>query len=181
MFAIPSWLQNEYRAWLRNRAIPMNQHGFLMKWLRYYLDFCEKYRMVDSEERTLGSFLDKLREKKQTKAQQQQATQAIMIYYQLLQPRECGSVARLSQGVGTPAKALSPTDSDFVLRATGSGTSQQANGDAGEAPKSDGSPGEAPTEPYQPSIAPPREVRHPAVMPAVQPSRPLAQGLTVRW
>ena len=60
MLAIPSWLQTEYRAWLRNLAIPMNQHGFFMKWLRYYLDFCQKYHMVDSEERTLSSFLDKL-------------------------------------------------------------------------------------------------------------------------
>jgi hypothetical protein len=145
------------------------------------LDFCEKYRLVDSEERTLGSFLDKLREKKQTKAQQEQATQAIRIYYQLLQARERGSVARLSQEVGTPAKAFSRADSEFVSPAKGTGTSQQATGEAGEAPKSDGSPGEAPTEPYQPSGAPPREVRHPVVRAAVQASRPLAQGVTVRW
>ena len=79
MLAMPSRLQSEYRAWLRNRAIPMNQHGFFMKWLRYYIDFCQKYRMVDSEERRLGSFVDKLLEKKQTKAQQEQATQAIRI------------------------------------------------------------------------------------------------------
>ena len=163
MLAIPSWLQTEYRAWLRNLAIPMNQHGFFMKWLRYYLDFCQKYHMVDSEERTLGSFLDKLREKKQTKVQQEQATQAIMITYQLLQTRERGSAARLSQEVGTPAKALSPADSESVSPAKGSGTSQQATGAAGKAPKSDGSPGEAPTESYQPSGAPPRDVRHPVV------------------
>ena len=118
--------------------------------------------MVDSEERTLGSFLDKLREKKQTKVQQEQATQAIMITYQLLQTRERGSAARLSQEVGTPAKALSPADSEFVSPAKGSGTSQQANGAAGKAPKSEGSPGEAASEPYQPQVAPSREVRHPA-------------------
>jgi hypothetical protein len=163
MLAIPSWLHNEYRAWLRNRAITMNQHGFLTTWLRYYLDFCQKYRMVDSEERRLGSFLDKLWEKKQTKAQQEQATQAIRIYYQLLQARERESVARLSQEVGTPAKTFSPADSEFASPTKGSGALQQAAGAAGEAPKCDGSPGEAPTESYQPSGAPPREVRHPVV------------------
>ena len=141
----------------------MNQHGFFMKWLRYYMDFCQKYRMVDSEERTLGSFVDKLLEKKQTNVQQEQATQAIRIYYQPLQARERESVARLSQEVGTPAKAFSPADSEFASPTKGSGASQQAAGAAGEAPKCDGSPGEAPTQSYQPSGAPPREVRHPVV------------------
>ena len=64
MLAISSWLQTEYREGLRNRAIPMNLHGFFTKWLRYYLDFCQKYRMPETGEGTLSSFLDKLQEKK---------------------------------------------------------------------------------------------------------------------
>jgi hypothetical protein len=85
-----------------------------------------------------------------------------MITYQLLRARERGSVAHLSQEIGTPAKALSPADSEFASPARGSGASQQAPGVTGEASKSGGFPGEAASEPYQLPVAPFRGVRHPA-------------------
>jgi len=43
MLAIPSALQAQFEKYLRNRAIQKGLHGVCKKWLRYYLDFCEKY------------------------------------------------------------------------------------------------------------------------------------------
>ncbi|MFZ2955878.1 MAG: phage integrase N-terminal SAM-like domain-containing protein, partial [Candidatus Ozemobacteraceae bacterium] len=55
-----------------------------MKWLRYYLDFCEKYQFPHAERISLDEFLEKLREKKQTPAQQEQATLAISFFFELI-------------------------------------------------------------------------------------------------
>jgi len=55
------------------------------KWLRYYLDFCHKYHAVPTRRESLSLFLGKLQEKKQTKAQQRQASDAVSLYYELLQ------------------------------------------------------------------------------------------------
>jgi len=50
------------------------------KWLRYYLDFCQKYGF-QSDTKSLPHFIKKLKEKKQTDLQQKQAADAIYIYY----------------------------------------------------------------------------------------------------
>ncbi len=51
-----------------------------MKWLRYYLDFCLKYKCNQSDKKSLSHFLSKLQEKNQTEQQQEQASDAI--YYE---------------------------------------------------------------------------------------------------
>ena len=45
MLATPSALQSKYGQYLRNKAIPNNLQGMYQKWLRYYLDFCQKYHV----------------------------------------------------------------------------------------------------------------------------------------
>ena len=43
MLAIPSALQAQFEEYLRNKEIPSSLQGTYKKWLRYYLDFCQKY------------------------------------------------------------------------------------------------------------------------------------------
>ena len=43
MLAIPSALQAQFEEYLRNKEIPNSLQGAYKKWLRYYLDFCQKY------------------------------------------------------------------------------------------------------------------------------------------
>ncbi|MGD0265666.1 MAG: hypothetical protein ABSD47_12050 [Candidatus Methylomirabilota bacterium] len=43
MLAVPSALQSKFDERLRIRSIPDNLHGPYQKWLRYYLDVCQKY------------------------------------------------------------------------------------------------------------------------------------------
>ncbi len=58
--------------------------NYFKKWLRYYLDFCEKYHFPPVRKESLSRFINKLQDKKQTKAQQEQAETAIKMYYQIV-------------------------------------------------------------------------------------------------
>jgi integron integrase len=84
MLPIPSTLLTQFETWLRNAAIPKPQHAAYIKWLRYYLDFCQKYNSPHAQKESLPHFLHKLQEKKQTPDQQQQASHAVALYYELI-------------------------------------------------------------------------------------------------
>ena len=66
MDSIPLQLQAEFETLLRNRSVPAGEHPQYKKWLRFYLDFCRKYRFSEAERKSLEHFLRKLQEKKQT-------------------------------------------------------------------------------------------------------------------
>ena len=85
MRTIPPAPPAPFEVTLREMAIPDNAHGLFKKRLRYYLDFfCQKYRLSEPERWTLDQFLRKLEEKRQTKAQQQEASHAIALYFELI-------------------------------------------------------------------------------------------------
>lgn len=58
-------LLERFVAVLEERGVPSTQHAYYRKWLRYYLDFCDKYRVEATSPKSQAQFLDKLREKKQ--------------------------------------------------------------------------------------------------------------------
>ena len=84
MDSIPLHLQTAFETILRNRSVPAGLHLLFKKWLRFYLDFCRKYHFPEIERKSLDHFLRKLKEKKQTDVQQQQASDAIQLYYELV-------------------------------------------------------------------------------------------------
>lgn len=81
MIHIEPGLKNKYILLLQNNAIPETKHLDYLKWLRYYLDFCDKYGFKRSDAGSLSRFIEKLSSKKQKKSQQQQATCAINLFY----------------------------------------------------------------------------------------------------
>ncbi|MFQ5544313.1 MAG: integron integrase [Nitrospiria bacterium] len=83
MLTIPSEVKPQFDAILIKKAIPQHYRYHYKKWLRYYLDFCQKYHHPDSSKESLAPFLNKLQEKRQTKEQQRQASHAISLYYTL--------------------------------------------------------------------------------------------------
>ena len=83
MLNIPAVLKAQFKRCLQNKGIPEKNHGMYKKWLRYYLDFCSKYNFPQQQKESLPHFLKKLQEKRQTKAQQEQAAQAVTLYYEL--------------------------------------------------------------------------------------------------
>ena len=70
---------------LEQRTIPLCIQTAYVKWLRYYLDFCDKYHFPPEQRESLAHFLQKLQQKQQTQIQQEQAAQAIAEYYELLE------------------------------------------------------------------------------------------------
>jgi hypothetical protein len=86
MEKIPTALLPSFKSLLVSKNIPEGYHAYYLKWLRYYLDFCHKYGFNESNPQSLPDFIGKLKEKKQTAAQQKQADSAIRIYYESIQP-----------------------------------------------------------------------------------------------
>ena len=81
MKQIPSPVISKFKDVLIEKEIPQRDHVYYIKWLRYYLDFCHKYGRKEHDPQSLQDFIYKLKEKKQTAAQQQQAAEVINIYY----------------------------------------------------------------------------------------------------
>jgi integron integrase len=60
--------------------IPPEERRQYLKWLRYYLDFCEKYNHLPTDPDSPDAFMLKLNEKDQTPAKQRQAAQSVRVY-----------------------------------------------------------------------------------------------------
>jgi integron integrase len=97
MLPIPPVLQAQFEEYLRNKSVPTRIHGEYKKWLRYYLDFCDKNGFPPARDEGFPRFIRKLQEKKQTDEQRRQAVKAITLYYEIVK-REVPPVKRyLSQ------------------------------------------------------------------------------------
>jgi integron integrase len=83
MIKIPQDLMLEFETWLGKEKIPSEKYAPYKKWLRYYLDFCHKYKHNPRNSESLPMFINKLRDKKQSKLQQKQAFDSIIIYYKI--------------------------------------------------------------------------------------------------
>lgn len=80
MLEIPSALQSKFDERLKTRSKPGNLHGFYRRWLRYYLDCCQKYHFPPTDVKSVAPFIQKLQEKAQEKWQQEQASAATAIH-----------------------------------------------------------------------------------------------------
>ena len=108
MRKIPPALNAQFKAFLLRKKIPQKFHYHYLKWLRYYLDFCQKYRFKESSSQSFPNFIGKLKERGQTDAQQKQANEAIHIYYELI---------RSEPGNNTSEPAKHPPKSEGVREA----------------------------------------------------------------
>ena len=68
---------------LNVNQISQQEYFYYKKWLQYYIDFCSKYDHTPKSSYSLPLFIHKLREKQQTRSQQKQAYNAILIYYDM--------------------------------------------------------------------------------------------------
>jgi integron integrase len=83
MITVSLKLQSQFDDRMRLNAVPQQLWRQYKKWLRHYLDFCQKYNFPAAQIASLEPFLRKLREKNQTNAQQEQAACAIHLYYKI--------------------------------------------------------------------------------------------------
>ena len=66
MLLIPNAIFTEDVTHLNKREIAVGHFAEYKKWLRYYLDFCDKYPVPDGKSEWVRLFMEKLRDKKQT-------------------------------------------------------------------------------------------------------------------
>jgi integron integrase len=81
MEQISQELLKQFDSQLKQNSILPQEYSYYKKWLRYYIDFCVKYNHPPKNSHSLPLFINKLREKQQSRSQQKQAYNAILIYY----------------------------------------------------------------------------------------------------
>ena len=86
MKQIPARIRALYDEHLMSKAVPRGAHVYYRKWLRYYLDFCEKYHLNEFERESISLFIEKLRDKNQTPQQQKQGYHAVSLFVELEGP-----------------------------------------------------------------------------------------------
>ena len=80
MIQISKDLLDKYKIVLKRNNVPEIQQKYYLKWLRYFLDFCQKYNFPQSEQRSLPAFLVKLKDKNQAEHLRKQARHAVFLY-----------------------------------------------------------------------------------------------------
>jgi len=83
MLKIAPKLEAGFDELLDEKKIPVKLRFYYKEWLRYYLDFCNKYHFDKLNKQSLSHFIGKLQDKKQNKQNQKQAVQAVSVYYEL--------------------------------------------------------------------------------------------------
>ena len=117
MKQIPSNIKAFYDAHLKNKAISKSAHFHYQKWLRYYLDFCDKYHLNKLKKENLVHFIKKLKDKNQTAQQQKQAYHAISLFYELVGPINSEKVALLKnkdEKLATKKDGLKVTNANWA-------------------------------------------------------------------
>lgn len=83
MISVRDGLFARYREHLGERSVPVSRHAEYQKWLRYYLDFCQKYPVDGTTSEHVRRFMTKLGEKNQTEVQRRQAVRALAYYFEM--------------------------------------------------------------------------------------------------
>ncbi len=85
MEPIPKDLLIQFDDILKQRNIPLSSHSDYRKWLRYFLDYREKYSPPDAKTDQVRLFAEKLRSKNQTAKQLEEAADAVSLLFALQQ------------------------------------------------------------------------------------------------
>jgi integron integrase len=81
MKPVPNDILTQFDALMEEKAVPFTCRPDYRKWLRYYLDFRDKYALPDSRSERVRLFIEKLQQKKQSPAQQRQAAHAVSLFF----------------------------------------------------------------------------------------------------
>jgi hypothetical protein len=84
MQKVPYDIWTRYDAFLTAKVKDVSHHENLKKWFLYFWDFRIKYHPPDSRSEQVRLFIEKLRQKGQSKVQQKQAAHAVLLYFAML-------------------------------------------------------------------------------------------------
>lgn len=82
MLPIPGDVLARFNEVLIKRVANTSSHGYYRKWLQYFLDYCPKYSPPEARSERVRLFIEKLRSKKQTEQQCNQAAHAISLFFE---------------------------------------------------------------------------------------------------
>ncbi|MGB5156045.1 hypothetical protein [Desulfobacterium sp. N47] len=116
MLPVPFQILEQFEIYFKNQITPKNLQWAYKKWLRYYLDFCGKYNLPSAYKDSLPEFIKKLHEKKQSKEQQDQATIAVKLYYEIIKAKEPTDKKIVTQSISTPKYFTSNDDKALSVR-----------------------------------------------------------------
>jgi integron integrase len=107
MLPIPEYISVQFNIVLRQRAIPESFHLHYKKWLRYFLDFCKKYPPPEENSERVRLFIEKLKSKKQSPWQCNQAAHAISLFFESQQMKNHApsGAANTEKASAAPASA----------------------------------------------------------------------------
>lgn len=112
MIRVPDSILAEYAAHLRNRSVTPAHFSEYKKWLRYYLDFCSKYRLTAAKSERARLFCEKLKEKKQTEDQREMAARAISLFHEMGIDEYAISEDEIQRGKVTALEGNAPGKAD---------------------------------------------------------------------
>ena len=81
MIQLPGHLLARYQAYCRGCGINEAERSDYLKWLRFFLNFSEKYHVTGEFDERIRKFMDKLQEKKQGEDQRRKARHAVSLYF----------------------------------------------------------------------------------------------------
>jgi integron integrase len=110
MIFLPLHLISQYRTFCARRGVPEGAIADHMKWVRYFLDYCEKYQVSGDEAERTRLFLEKLLQKGQSEDKRRQAAWSVALYFAMI--RAGRGAVTLEQ----PGAALSDFPSAEALR-----------------------------------------------------------------
>ncbi|MGD0844601.1 MAG: integron integrase [Geobacteraceae bacterium] len=106
MLRIPNVTFTDFVAHLNKKRIPPARFAEYKKWLRYYLDFCDKYPVPTNKAKRVRLFCEKLKEKKQSEAQRELAAHAVSLYFEMPDNSVSTPAEEVAgSGVGVPSFA----------------------------------------------------------------------------
>ena len=106
MRRISAALREAFVRGLTAGGVPSGKTDDYLKWLRFYLDFCAKYRHPPRDSDSLEPFLQKLASKNQSQMQQEQAAHSVSVFYDLM--RDWPTESTRTPPAGRESKAHPP-------------------------------------------------------------------------
>ncbi len=126
MLLIPNAVLTSYVEHLNKRGVATDRHGDYKKWLRYFLDFCDKYPVPESKSERIRLFCEKLQDKKQPDKQRQQAAHAISLYFEMMRHGPGGNLQQTTAPVvGDLAKVAVLADNETLTQDKSSSYSEE--------------------------------------------------------
>jgi len=124
---VPQLLLEQYRNHLATRGIAADIASQLERWLRYFLDFRQKYAVGCPESEQTRLFMLKLKEKNQSNEQRQQAAYAVSLYLEFVRTTGGAATERIVPSAATVPHApkAAPTSNPGAAGNVASSTSAE--------------------------------------------------------